>query len=227
MREGDTDSPPGAPTAYCAPGRAPCWASAVSEDSKDSPPGAVGVKGTGLHSRLPDQARGQVGWCIPRAAPYRKDAGLLGLAGHPLPPMGQVTCCPSPISPKPLVLNCPCCLPATSPQFPANTAFPRAQCLPPPWPHLCEEEVSVDVDGGEHEAHEQHDHAHRQVADAAHRAPLLVALRGGPLLLWVAGPAQTDGGPVAPGILPPPCQSEIPLCWPGLSLGKVEGRWRG
>lgn len=47
---------------------------------------------------------------------------------------------------------------------------------------LSEEEVSVDVDGGEHEAHKQHDHAHRQVAHAAHRAPLLVAVVGGPLL---------------------------------------------
>ena len=92
-------------------------------------------------------------------------------------------------NPEPLALHCAHCplLPAPAPTLNMHT--------PPGWPHLGKEEVSVDVDGGEHQAHEQHDHAHRQVAHAAHRAPLLVAVVGGPLLLWTAVQGQRGGGP--------------------------------
>lgn len=85
------------------------------------------------------------------------------------------------------------------PPHPAQTrtraSAPSTSSPPLSWPHLGEEEVSVDVDGGEHEAHEQHDHAHRQVAHAAHGAPLPVAVVGGPLLLWTAVRGQPGGGP--------------------------------
>lgn len=87
------------------------------------------------------------------------------------------------------------CQPPHPAQTRTRASAPSTRSPPLSWPHLGEEEVSVDVDGGEHEAHEQHDHAHRQVAHAAHGAPLPVAVVGGPLLLWTAVRGQPGGGP--------------------------------
>ena len=116
--------------------------------------------------------------------------GSLVLGWAFTPTWGQVTCCPpSSQALRTWLSPAHAHSPASSS---LNTTFPRAPCLPPAWPHLCEEEVSVDVDGGEHEAHEQDDHAHRQVAHAAHRAPLLVAVVGGAFLLWTAVLGQPD-----------------------------------
>lgn len=50
-------------------------------------------------------------------------------------------------------------------------------------PHLSKEEVSVDVDGGKHKAHEQYNHTHGQVAHATHGAPFPGAVARGAFLL--------------------------------------------
>lgn len=105
-----------------------------------------------------------------------------------------------------------------------RASAPSTRSPPLSWPHLGEEEVSVDVDGGEHEAHEQHDHAHRQVAHAAHGAPLPVAVGGGPLLLWTAVRGQPGGGPTPWEPSPPLSHGETSPCWPQGDLGTRRGK---